>query len=293
MGPFRCIADLRGQLMESPVWDDRRGTLFACDIYGRRIYEIDIYADRGVLREWSFTSEVASFGLTESGRLVVALSREVVLFDPETGIREPLWAGYDEPGTSRLNDGKVGPDGAFWIGSMDGRHEREAIARLYRVTWDGEASVKAEGFEISNGLAWTADGRTMFHTDSRGPWIDRYDFDPETGDISGRKRIRDLDEQSGRPDGGACDAEGAYWSAGVSAGILNRFDREGNLLEKVPVPVPAPTMPCFCGPDLTLLAITSHRQLPEATLEAAPRSGGVFLAQASVAGAPVARMNGV
>ncbi len=293
MGPFRCIADLRGQLMESPVWDDRRGTLFACDIYGRRIYEIDIDVDRGVLREWSFTSEVASFGLTESGRLVVALSREVVLFDPETGIREPLWAGYDEPGTSRLNDGKVGPDGAFWIGSMDGRHEREAIARLYRVTWDGEASVKAEGFEISNGLAWTADGRTMFHTDSRRPWIDRYDFDPETGEISGRKRICDLDEQSGRPDGGACDAEGAYWSAGVSAGILNRFDREGNLLEKVPVPVPAPTMPCFCGPDLTLLAITSHRQLPEATLEAAPRSGGVFLAQASVAGAPVARMNGV
>ena len=293
MGPFRCIADLRGQLMESPVWDDRRGTLFACDIYGRRIYEIDIDVDRGVLREWSFTSEVASFGLTESGRLVVALSREVVLFDPETGIREPLWAGYDEPGTSRLNDGKVGPDGAFWIGSMDGRHEREAIARLYRVTWDGEASVKAEGFEISNGLAWTADGRTMFHTDSRGPWIDRYDFDPETGEISGRKRICDLDEQSGRPDGGACDAEGAYWSAGVSAGILNRFDREGNLLEKVPVPVPAPTMPCFCGPDLTLLAITSHRQLLEATLEAAPRSGGVFLAQASVAGAPVARMNGV
>ncbi|WP_433762763.1 SMP-30/gluconolactonase/LRE family protein [Brucella anthropi] len=293
MGPFRCIADLRGQLMESPVWDDRRGTLFACDIYGRRIYEIDIDADRGVLREWSFTSEVASFGLTESGRLVVALSREVVLFDPETGIREPLWAGYDEPGTSRLNDGKVGPDGAFWIGSMDGRHEREAIARLYRVTWDGEASVKAEGFEISNGLAWTADGRTMFHTDSRGPWIDRYDFDPETGEISRRKRICDLDEQSGRPDGGACDAEGAYWSAGVSAGILNRFDREGNLLEKVPVTVPAPTMPCFCGPDLTLLAITSHRQLPEATLEAAPRSGGVFLVQASVAGAPVARMNGV
>jgi len=51
-------------------------------------------------------------------------------------------------------------------------------------------------------------------------------------------------------------------------------------------------MPCFCGPDLTLLAITSHRQLPEVALEAAPRSGGVFLAQASVAGAPVGRMRG-
>ncbi|MBB4091599.1 SMP-30/gluconolactonase/LRE family protein [Brucella pecoris] len=297
MGPFRCIADLRGQLMESPVWDDRRRTLFVCDIYGRRIYEIDIDADidtgRGVLREWTFVSQVASLGLTESGRLVVALSRQLVLFDPETGSQEPLWSAYDEPATSRLNDGKVGPDGAFWIGSMDGRPQRETISRLYRVTGDGNASVKAEGFEISNGLAWTADGRTMFHTDSRGPWIDRYNFDPESGNISGRKRICDLDELSGRPDGGACDAEGAYWSAGVSAGVLNRFDREGNLLEKVPVPVPAPTMPCFCGSDLTLLAITSHRQLPEATLETAPRSGGVFLAQASVAGAPVTRMKGV
>ncbi len=45
MEPFRCIADLRGELMESPVWDDRRQTLFACDIEGRRIYEIDL--DRG------------------------------------------------------------------------------------------------------------------------------------------------------------------------------------------------------------------------------------------------------
>lgn len=277
--------------MESPVWDDRRQTLFACDIEGRRIYEIDL--DRGPLREWSFDSKVASLGLTESGRLVVALSREVVLFDPETGSQEALWSAFDEPATSRLNDGKVGPDGAFWVGSMDGRPEREPISRLYRVTGDGDASVKADGFRISNGLAWTADGRTMFHTDSRGPWIDRYDFDPETGGVSGRKRIRDLDEQGGRPDGGACDAGGAYWSAGVSAGVLNRFDRDGNLLEKVPVPVPAPTMPCFCGPGLTLLAITSHRQVPGAGLDAAPLSGGVFLAAASVAGAAVHRMRGV
>ncbi|WP_258809420.1 SMP-30/gluconolactonase/LRE family protein, partial [Klebsiella pneumoniae] len=88
-----------------------------------------------------------------------------------------------------------------------------------------KAEIRAEGFEISNGLAWTADGATMFHTDSRGPWIDRYDFDVATGLISNRNRIRELDEESGRPDGGACDAEGAYWSAGVSAGVLNRFDR--------------------------------------------------------------------
>ena len=287
MGPFQCIADLRGQLMESPVWDDRRQTLFAADINGRKVYEIDL--ERGQLRDWTFEAEVPCLGLAESGRLVVALAREVILFDPETGTRETLWNGYDEPQSSRLNDGKVGPDGALWIGSMDARAQRELISKLYRVTADGNAQIKAEGFEISNGLAWTADGKTMFHTDSRGPWIDRYDFDAPTGDISGRTRIRILDEQTGRPDGGACDIEGSYWSAGVSAGVLNRFDRDGVLLESYSMPVPAPTMPCFCGPDLTFIAVTSHRL---GDVEA-PQSGGVHLAKAPVAGAKVARMKGV
>ncbi|MBV2145026.1 SMP-30/gluconolactonase/LRE family protein [Falsochrobactrum sp. TDYN1] len=291
MGPFRCIADLRGQLMESPIWDDKRETLFACDIQGRKIHEIDL--DHGPLREWAFEAEVASLGLAESGRLVVALARQVIVFDPEAETRETLWNGYDEPQTSRLNDGKVGPDGAFWVGSMDGRPVREPISKLYRVTADGHAEIKAQGCEVSNGLAWTSDGATLFHSDSRGPWIDRYDFDVADGEISGRTRICTLDEASGRPDGGACDAQGGYWSAGVSAGFLNHFDRGGRLLGRFPVPVPAPTMPCFCGPDLTLIAITSHRLVAQDALDAAPQSGGVHLAQAPVAGAKIARMRGV
>lgn len=291
MAHYRCIADLRGQLTESPVWDDRRKTLFACDINGQKVYEIDL--DKGPLREWSFETAVPCLGLAESGRLVVSLAREIILFDPETLERQTLWDGYDEPETSRLNDGKIGPDGAFWIGSMDARPQREAISKLYRVTADGKAEIKAERFEISNGLAWTADAATMFHTDSRGPWIDRYDFDVETGSISNRTRIADLDEETGRPDGGACDSDGNYWSAGVSAGVLNRFDRNGKLLDRVAAPVPAPTMPCFCGPDLTLLAVTSHRLGASETLEAAPQSGGIHLMQAPVAGAKIARMKGV
>lgn len=286
MGPFHCIADLRGQLLESPVWDDRRKTLFTCDIVGRKVYEIDLA--HGPLREWEFETEVPCLGLAESGRLVMGLSREIILFDPENGNREIIWDDYEEPETSRLNDGKVGPDGAFWVGSMDGRSQRQPISNLYRITVDGRAEVKAEGFEISNGLAWTADSSTMFHSDSRGPWIDRYDFDIANGSISGRKRIVILDEASGRPDGGACDTEGTYWSAGVSAGVLNRFDRDGKLLERIKTPVTAPTMPCFCGPDLKLMAITSHRMGGENALQ----SGGVLLAEASVRGAKVTRMKG-
>ncbi|WHT44846.1 SMP-30/gluconolactonase/LRE family protein [Ochrobactrum sp. SSR] len=164
IGPFHCIADLRGALMESPVWDERRAKLFACDINGRKLYEIDL--EHGPVRDWTFEAEVPCVGLAESGKLIVALAREIILFDPDSGDRQPLWSGYNEPQTSRLNDGKIGPDGALWIGSMDCRPTREPIAKLYRVTADGQAAVMAKGFEVSNGLAWTPDATTMFHTDS-------------------------------------------------------------------------------------------------------------------------------
>ncbi|NKC05247.1 SMP-30/gluconolactonase/LRE family protein [Brucella haematophila] len=291
IGPFHCIADLRGELMESPVWDERRATLFACDINGRKVYEIDL--EKGPVCEWTFEAEVPCIGLAESGKLIVALAREVILFDPDKGEKQTIWNGYDEPETSRLNDGKIGPDGALWIGSMDCRPARQPIAKLYRITADGQAAIKAQGFEVSNGLAWTPDATTMFHTDSRGPWIDRYVFDPTTGHLGDRKRIRDLDEETGRPDGGACDAEGTYWSAGVSAGVLNRFSADGTLLSSYPVPVPSPTMPCFCGPDLKQIALTSHRLGSADKLTSAPQSGGVHLATIAVAGAKVARMKGI
>lgn len=288
---FDCIADIRGPLTESPVWDNKRGTLFCCDILDRKVYEIHL--ENGILREWAFEAEVASLGLCESGRLLIALAREVILFDPDTGNREALCTPGPEPETNRLNDGKVGPDGCFWVGSMDDRSQKEPLGRLYRIDAQGNHAVMAEGFKVSNGLAWSPDGRTLYHSDSRGPYIDRYEFDPDTGALGKRLRLADLDEVAGRPDGGACDVEGRYWSAGVSAGVLNRFDRDGKIADRYEAPVPAPTMPCFCGPDLKTLVITSHRAVAPDQLNRFPQSGSVFAARSAIAGAPVFRMKGV
>lgn len=286
MMEFKRIEGLQGTLLESPVWDERRGVLFLCDIEAGCIHEVSL--TDGPLRHWDMGDKVGSLGLCDSGRLVVALARAVILFDPDSGARQDLWTGYDEPATSRLNDGKVGPDGAFWVGSMDGREPRQPVASLYRVTAKGATTVIVGGIRVSNGLAWSPDGRAMYHSDSRGVWIDRHDFDPATGALSGKTRIATPTDAEGRPDGGACDVEATYWSAGVSAGMLNRFAPDGALLARVPVPVPSPTMPCFCGAGLGQMALTSLRMAGDDH----PLSGALFLATAPVAGAPVARMKG-
>jgi len=286
MMAFRQLAALGSRVGESPLWDERRGVLFVCDILGPSIHQVAL--DGSIEREWTFDRTVGSLGLAESGRLVVALGRDIVVFDPETGGIAPL-ATTPEPETSRLNDGKVGPDGCFYVGSMDDRIEKQPVGALYRVHGSGAIEAVAAGVTVSNGLAWSPDGRRLYYSDSRGPTIDTFAFDPDNGALSDRRRFATLDDATGRPDGGACDSEGCYWSAGVSAGVLNRFSPNGDLVARYPTPARAPTMPCFCGADLTLLVVTSlSAGLPATGLE-----GHVFMAESPVAGTAITRMKGL
>jgi sugar lactone lactonase YvrE len=290
LGEFTAVNDVVCDLGESPVYDDRRQALWYCDIVRRLV--ICHSLEDGATRSFSFDSEVGSIGLAQSGRVVVALRHEVGLFDPDGGdFRRLALVEPEKAADTRTNDGKVGADGAFWLGTMDDREgvAKGPIAALYRVTANG-AEKKVDGIIVSNGLAFSPDGRTMFHSDSRGKWIDRWAFDPATGAISGRHRLADLDDQTGRPDGGATDAEGCYWSAGVSAARLNRFSPDGRLIASYPVPVGAPTMPCFGGPDLKTLFVTSLRtgRAPE-LLAKYPLTGTLIAARVDVAGSPVTR----
>lgn len=282
---FAVVADLRCRIGESPVYDERTGRLYFVDIAGRTAYAFDA-ASRGLV-SWTFESEVCSLGLAASGALVIALRDSVILFDTASGKRVELCRIEADNPETRLNDGKVGPDGAFWVGSMHDRPEKRPVAALYRVDPSGRVERKIDGLITSNGLAWTADGDLMFHTDTRGPWIDRWRFDRNTGAISGRTRLATLDDTTGRPDGGACDAAGFYWSAGVSAGRLNRFGSDGSIVASFPLPVPAPTMPCFGGPDFRTLYLTNLTEGRAAdVLAAAPAAGALLAAESEVAGFP-------
>lgn len=278
----------RNVLGESPVWDAAAGALYWADIVNGRVHRLSVAS--GERAVWEFGEPVASFGLCRSGRLVIALRAEVILFDPEENLRTPLASVTHGKPDMRFNDGKVGPDGAFWVGSGDASGDANPVGTLYRVTAFGEITVVTSGLRVSNGLAWDASGTRMFHSDSRGPWIDVLDFDPGTGEASNRRRFRDLDEAIGRPDGGACDMEGCYWSAGISAGRLNRFAPDGTLLEWVEVPSLRPTMPCFGGPEMKTLYLTSLSSgVSDELLKRYPLCGTLVQLEVGVAGAPVSR----
>lgn len=280
---FELVWDSRCTVGESPVWDSAARRVLFCDIQAKRINAYSV--DGGAQQSWQLPEVVGSFGLCRSGRLVVALRHRVVLLDPHTGAVTPLTDPVDEPPTNRMNDGKVGPDGCFWVGSMDESRPRKPTGALYRVTPDGKIERKAEGYAVSNGLAWSPDGRTMYHADSTSGIIETWDFDVASGRLANHRVLATLSNEEGRPDGAACDVDGNYWAAGVSAGCINKFSPQGKLLEKLPFPVPRPTMPCFADGQFY---VTSLREgLPAEMLEKFPALGGLFRAPVTARGAPV------
>src|ERR1700681_3732827 len=280
MSVFELVWDSRCGVAESPVWDATNRRLLFCDIGGKKINALSV--DSGARETWDLPEVVGSFGLCRSGRLVVALRHRVVLFDPKTQAITDLTPAVAEPVTNRMNDGKVGPDGAFWVGSMDENSPRQPLGSLYRVTADGWIEKKSEGYAVSNGLAWSPDGRIMYHSDSTSAIIEAWDFDASNGGMTNHRVIAKLTNEDGRPDGAATDAEGNYWSAGPSAGCINCFSPTGQLLRKWTFPVPGPTMPCFAD---GALYVTSLREGKSAQVLADfPTLGGLFRADAPATG---------
>jgi sugar lactone lactonase YvrE len=288
---IECVVDGRNTTGESPVWSAGEAALYWVDIPDGWIHRLD--PATGARRSWHLPAAVGSIGLRERGGFVAAMRTGFHLFDPDTGRLTLLCHPEPERPTNRLNDGKVSPEGRFWAGTMDERPEKEPIGSLYRLDADHRCTRMAGGVKVSNGLAWSPDGRTMYHSDSRGGAIFRYGYDVETGAIGPREVFVTMQAEWGRPDGGATDEEGCYWGCGIAAGRLNRFSPAGELVEYVELPVTHPTMPCFGGPGLRTLYVTSLREnLTAAELAAAPQAGGVFALEPGVAGAPVALYKG-
>lgn len=280
---IRAMIDLPLALGEGPVWDAREGVLWFVDVTEKLVLRLD--PESRILRRFAMPAEIGSLGLAADGRLIVALRNGVHLFDPATGALDFLVHPEPRPATNRLNDGKVGPDGNFWVGSLDDRPKREPVGALYRITPDGTSTRIVDGLCCSNGLAWSPDGRAMYHADSRGPYVQAFDFDAQRGLATNPRRLLTLSETEGLPDGAAVDVEGFYWSAGISAGVINRIAPDGGIVERIPLPIAAPTMPCFGGADGRTLFVTSL-----ASDRSGQRQAGTVIAfRVAVAGLPACR----
>ncbi len=284
-------------LGESPFWHPDESALYWCDIPAKKLNRWRAGDDgaSGEHREWAFDTEPSCCAPMPGGRLLMAFRDGIFRFDPVSGERECVAEPpYDEQ-QERFNDGKCDPQGRLWVGTVF-EPRTAPKAALYR--FGGRKLDRMAGdATVANGLAFSPDARTLYWSDTTAHRVVAFDFDVVDGTLS-RQRVfaqfdlkkpdQDLATYGGRPDGAAVDAEGAYWSALFEGQRLVRFAPDGRVLQEVPLPVRCPTMPCFGGPDLrTLFVTTSREKRSAAELAAQPLAGFVLMARVDVPGLPV------
>jgi sugar lactone lactonase YvrE len=261
------IWNVRAEIGEGPFCDTGTNSLFWVDIRGPALHQHSLDGDR--LGSWPLPEPVGAFALLEDGtRALVALASGLALLDLASGRVEHLLDPEPERPQNRLNEGKVSPCGRHFVfGSMDDREVKEATGALYCLSADRSIRTLATGLIVANGVAWSPDASTLYFSDSRASIIWASDWNAATGTIANRRIFASPSTQQGRPDGAAMDEEGHYWSAGVSAGRLNRFAPDGRIVETIDLPVQAPTMPAFGPNGSRMMFVTSHRQVEKPTDE--------------------------
>ena len=280
-------------LGEGPVWLPESQTLWYGDIPARRLHRF--HPASGERSHLDFHADVGSFAPIRGGGFIVALRDGIWHVDAAGGSRRQLAVAPYDSTTSRFNDGKCDRAGRFWVGSMD-EPRRLAHAALYCFA-DGTLARRQDGITVSNGLAWSPDGRTMYWADTTAHTVWAFDYEAASGAMSGRRVFARFpprpapgpsDAYGGRPDGAAVDAEGCYWLAMYEGGRVLRLSPAGETIAEVALPARCPTMPCFGGADLRTVYVTSASLgRPPEELRRLPHSGCVFSFRVDVPGLPV------
>lgn len=287
-------------LSESPFWHPTEQRLYWVDIPGRRIARVAVQGlqAQGPVDYWPLTQEPGCIAPVQGGGLVMALRDGIYLAREWGGDLQLLAAAPYDTTRLRFNDGKCDAQGRFWAGSLY-EPKDQALGVLYMLDGQGLHAMM-DSVVTANGLAWSPDGRTAYWADTAAHQVRAFDSEPATGQLSAPRVFHQMTPKpagwswgdhspyGGRPDGATVDSEGCYWSAQYEGQRLLRLSPAGEVLAEMKTPVPCPTMPCFGGPDLKTLFITTSRQGRSAQeLAQYPAAGCVFAMRVAVAGLPV------
>lgn len=267
-------------LIEGPVWDPAFGLLFSDAVDGG----VFALSEAGEVSEVFLhrkgiggMSKHCSNGLIVSGRNIAFKpldggdTRTLLERDLSAGV-----AGFNDITTDRLGRiyaGSLGPESV-------GAKGQAAAGKLFLIDLDGQVTEVANDVRFSNGLAFSPDGQTLYHSDSFRGTVFTYPVKPDgsLGEKMPFARVR-----KGGPDGLAVAADGSVWVALAGGGHgVSVFGQDGVETEFIEIPEPLCTSLCFGGDDLKMLYIVSGSEGA-----ASDKAGAVYRMRVDVAGVPV------
>ena len=236
---------------ENPMYNPLDNKVYYVDIRGKAFYVADL--DGNVQKKVDLPQQIGCMAICQDGDLLLGLEDGVYLYDKNGNL-----ALAHQPITikgRRFNDGKVGVDGAYYLGTTD----NDGKGAFYQLK-NGVLTQLFDKVNCSNGIDWSLDGKLLYYVDSPLRKVEVFDFDATSKNpLSNRRDYCDLDSDipSGSvPDGMCIDANGDLWVAVWGGNQVVKISNQ-KVVDKIQVEVKKPSSCAFIGEKLDRLLITS------------------------------------
>ena len=263
---YRVIGKRNCLLGEGPYWDAFAGKMRQVDIHASQVITIDLE-----------NGDYCVKNMPQKATCMAQLEDGSYLYGMEDGIYDEnfhLICKKDEGTGARFNDGKAGPDGCFYAGTIN----RDGNGVLYRLR-KGKLEAVLDKVSISNGIDFSLDEKTVYYCDTATKTIDALDFPS----FENRRHIYRVPDGVGSPDGLCLDEKGRIWFAIWGGKAVWCVDpATGEVVEKVETGATYTSCPAFVGEKLDRLAVTSS--LRDQSAADHPEAGCTFLLDVGVSG---------
>jgi L-arabinonolactonase len=277
------VVEARNELGEGVLWSPADNEVQWTDIFRRRFWTYR--PSDGASRSVALPDRLACFAPLGRKKLLAGFAGGLEIFDLEGGARQPIAAVEPDCPTTRVNDGKLDRRGRLVFGTMD-EDPRGArpIGQLYSYEGGPGPRALAPDVRIANSIAFSPDGRRMYFADTPTKIIRAYDYDLDSGELSGERVFAAL-RGLGSPDGSTVDSDGCLWNAEWGGGRVVRYTPHGRIDRIVELPCAQVTCCAFGGDKLDRLFVTTARTgLDSAALAREPKAGALFAVDAGVRG---------
>jgi L-arabinonolactonase len=249
------ISTIKNALGEGPLWDGDTQSLYWVDSLKGEISRLSRLSGSDEVHSWTLPCMIGSLAVVSNQRAIVALQTGLHFFSFEnselTQICDPE---VDVPET-RFNDGKTDRAGNFLAGSMGIKIRDRPIGALYRINPGLELELLEEDVIVANGPCFSPDGNTFYFNDGRRRIL-AYDYDP-TGPLQNKRVFFEGEKFNTSSDGATVDTEGNLWLALTGSSEIGCVSPDGQLINRIPMPIKLPSSVMFGGEDLTDLYVTS------------------------------------
>jgi sugar lactone lactonase YvrE len=248
--------DIRADLGEGPWWDIATHSLLWLDLFEGRIHSFDPASGQNT--SISVGQPIGCFALRTDGGILAAVRDGLGFADRGIDGLELVSPVEIDNTANRANDGACDAAGRFW-----------------------------------NGIDWSPDNRRMYHADTGTGAITAYHFDLAAGTLSDPVVVFTAPGGTGSPDGLCVDSAGDLWVAMWDGFCVLRLSAEGELKQRIPLPVARVTSVAFGGDELEDLFITTARRgRSSEQLADEPHAGSIFHLRPGVAGLAPHRFGG-